>query len=253
VRIASLVLLAAAAVVAVACSTAGAPAPSPAGLDGRTFLATTVVGHDLVAGSRVRLTFKDGQLGMSAGCNRIGGAFELVGGRLATGDLAMTDMGCAAALMAQDTWLSGFVSGATVELDGPTLTLRNRDVTMNLTDREVADPDRPLEGTRWVVDGIVSGDAISSIPAGVTAALTITDGQLQVETGCNRGQATVAVAGATLTVGPLALTKMVCGPDATAVERAIVAVLAGQVGYQIEADVLRLAAGRQGLTLRAAS
>ena len=185
--------------------------------------------------------------------DHIGGSYELVGGHLATGEMAMTDMGCATALMEQDTWLSGFVSGATVGLDGSTLTLRNGAVTMTLTDREVADPDRPLEGTRWVVDGIVSGDAVSSIPAGVAATLTITDGQLQVETGCNRGHATVRVAGATLTVGPLALTKMACGPNATAVERAIVTVLSGTVDVAIDADVLRLTSGREGLTLRAAS
>ena len=125
---------------------------------------------------------------------------------------------------------------------------------MTLTDREVADPDRPLEGTRWVVDGIVSGDAVSSIPAGVAATLTITDGQLQVETGCNRGHATVRVAGATLTVGPLALTKMACGPNATTVERAIAH---GPVRHGRRTPSTptssALTSGREGLTLRAAS
>jgi heat shock protein HslJ len=253
VKLVTLALLVCAAVVTAACSSTGGAVPSPAGLDGRTFISTTVVGHDLVAGSNVRLTFKDGQLGMSAGCNHIGGRYSIDAGRLTTGALAMTDMGCATELMAQDTWLSGFVSGATVGLDGSTLTLRNGAVTMSLTDREVADPDRPLEGTRWVVDGIVSGDAVSSIPAGVTAALTIAGGQLQVEAGCNRGHATIAVAAGTVTVGPLALTKMACGPDATAVEQAVVAVLSGTVAVDIDADVLTLTTGRQGLTLRAAS
>lgn len=251
-------MLLTATMVVAACSTAGStgsgsPSPAAATLDGRTFLSTTVQGRELVAGSTVRLTFKDGQLGIGAGCNHIGGGYTIIDRRLTTGQLAMTDMGCAAPLMAQDTWLSGFVAGATVLLEGDTLTLRNGDVSMTLTDREVADPDRPLEGTRWVVDGIVSGDAVSSVPAGATASVTIADGQMQVQAGCNSGHATVEVTATTLTIGPLALTKRACAPAATALEQAVTDVLAGKVGYAIEADVLTLTSGTAGLTLRAAS
>jgi heat shock protein HslJ len=46
---------------------------------------------------------------------------------------------------------------------------------------------------------------------------------------------------------------MACEPDATAVERAVVAVLAGTIDVAIDADVLRLTSGREGLTLRATS
>lgn len=240
-------------VVVAACTGASSPTPSAATLDGRTFLSTTVQGHDLVAGSTVSLAFKEGRLAINAGCNHIGGAYAIVGGRLTTGEMAMTDMGCAAPLMAQDTWLSGFVAGAIVDLAGDTLTLRNGGVTMTLTDREVADRDRPLEGTHWILDGITSGDTASSVPEGVTAALTITDGQMQIQTGCNRGNATVEATATTLTIGPMALTRMACPPDATAVELAVTRVLTGKVGYAIEADVLTLTSGTQGLTLRAGS
>ena len=239
--------------VAAACSGAGAPGPSAATLEGRTFLSTTVQGHDLVPGSTVSLTFKDGQLGISAGCNHMGGAYSIVDGTLTTGQMAMTDMACDEPLMAQDTWVAAFVGGATVDLAGDTLTLRHADVTMTLADREVADPDRPLEGTRWVVDGIVTGDAVSSVPAGVTAALTISNGQMQVEAGCNSGGASVTSTDTTMTIGALLLTKRACEPAAGAVEQAVTAVLAGEVAYSIEADVLTLTADHAGLMLRAAS
>ena len=48
-----------------------------ASLDGRTFLSTGVQGQTLVPGSTIRLSFKDGQLGISAGCNRMGGAYSI--------------------------------------------------------------------------------------------------------------------------------------------------------------------------------
>jgi len=237
----------------VGCSGGGAASPSPASLDGRTFLSTNVQGHDLVPGSTVRMRFQDGQLGISAGCNQMSGKYTIVDGRLTTGQMAMTEMACDEPRMAQDTWVGAFVGGAAVTLAGDTLTLKNGDVTLTLTDREVADPDRPLEGTRWVLDGIVSGDAVSSVPAGVTAALTISNGQMQVATGCNTGNATVEMTDTILTIGPLGLTKKACGPAETSVQQAVTSVLSGKVGYSIEADILTLTTGRAGLTLRAAS
>jgi heat shock protein HslJ len=242
------------ALVVTACSVGGgAASPSPASLDGRTFLSTDVDGHDLVPGTTVRLTFEAGRIGISAGCNQMGGAYAIADGRLTIGQMMTTEMACEEPLMAQDTWVASFLGGAAVTLSGDTLTLRNGDVTMTLTDREVADPDRPLEGTRWVLDGIVTGDAVSSVPAGVIAALTIANGRMEVEAGCNTGGAPVTVDDTTLTIGPLALTKRACAADAMAVEQAMTTVLSGKVDISIEADVLTLTAGDAGLMLRAAT
>lgn len=249
----SVSFLTAAVLVVGACSTVGAPSPSAPALDGRTFVSTNVQGQRLVPGSAVRMRFQGSQLGISAGCNQMSGAYAITDGRLTTGQMAMTEMACDEPRMAQDTWVAAFVDGAAVTLAGDTLTLTDGDVTMTLTDREVADPDRPLEGTRWILDGIVSGDAVSSVPAGVTAVLTIANGQMQVEAGCNTGSASVAVTDATLTIGPLGLTKKGCAPAAMAVERAVTSVLSGKVDYTIEADVLTLTTDGVGLTLRAAS
>lgn len=232
----------------------GVASPPPTTLDGRIFLATKVQGHALVAGSTLRLSFQGDRIGISAGCNQMSGAYAIVNGHLATAEMATTEMACDPAHMEQDAWVGGFIDGASVTLTGDTLTLGHGDVTVTLTDREVADPDRPLEGTRWVVDGIVAGDAVSSLPGGVTAALTISNGQLQIEAGCNAGSASVEATDTTLAIGPLALTKKACVPDAMAVERAVTAVLSGLIGYSIEADVLTLTtngAGRGGLMLRA--
>ena len=232
-------------------------ASSPAGstqatLDGRTFLSTKVEGHDLVRGSTIRLTFQDGRIGVSAGCNQMSGSYAFVGGHLKTGQMATTEMGCEPPLMAQDVWVGTFLDGATVTLAGDTLTLVNGGVTMTLTDRKVADPDRPLQGTRWVVDGIIAGDAVSSVPAGVTASLTIANDQLRVQIGCSGGVALVQATATTLTIGPIAPMQEGCAPDGSAIQKAVWAVLSGQVTYAIEADVLTLTSGPAGLMLRAA-
>ena len=237
-----------------ACAGGGSATPEPAGpgLDGRTFLSTGIEGRALVAGSTVRLAFENGQLSASTGCNSMGGPYRIEGDRLVADQLATTEMACDPALMEQDRWLADLLGGATIALDGDTLTLTRVATRLTLVDREVADPDRPLIGTRWVVDGLVSGGAVSSVPAGVTAALTFSDGRVDVEAGCNAGGGPVQVTDATLDFGPISLTKMACAPEAMAVERAVTAVLSGTAGYTIEAGTLTLDAGGSGLTLRAA-
>lgn len=250
-----LVLAIAAATIVTACSSAGAPSvPAPtlaAALDGRTFLSTDLQGAVLVAGSRVSLTFMDGSLQASGGCNSMGGTYTIDGDRLTTTQQFMTEMACAEPRMQQDEWLARFLGGATITLAGDTLTMAEGTIRLTLMDQEVATPDQPMQGTRWVVDGIVSGDSVSSVPDGVTATMRIADGRVDLEAGCNTGGGTVEMAADTLTFGPIALTKMGCEPGAMAVEGAIVRVLAGTVGYAIQADVLTLDAGDTGLMLRA--
>src|SRR3954470_7514430 len=58
-------------------------APTKADLDGSAFASTSVEGHDLVAGSTVRLTFEDGSLSANAGCNTMTGSYDVTDGRLA--------------------------------------------------------------------------------------------------------------------------------------------------------------------------
>ncbi len=252
-----------AALLLAACTGAGASAtPVPTdgppgasgrqGLEGRTFLSTAIQGRTLVPGSQVRLSFEAGRIGASAGCNSMGGAYAIDGDLLVARQLATTEMACDPPLMEQDQWLASLLGGATIGLDGDTLTLAADGVRLTLLDREVADPDRPLTGTRWVVDGLVSVDAVSSVPAGVIAALIFDADRVEVEAGCNTGAGPVAIDDGTLTFGPIALTEMACAGDAWVVEQAVTAVLRGQVAYAIEADALTLDAGGVGLVLRAA-
>ena len=96
------------------------------------------------------------------------GPVDTAGGRLTTSALASTEMGCDAPLMEQDAWFGDLLAAAPVwKLDGDTLTVTSGDTTITLADRRVADPDRPLEGTTWRLDGLIDGDAVASVPQGV--------------------------------------------------------------------------------------
>jgi heat shock protein HslJ len=251
----TLAILLAAACTAAATSPGTTPAGRSArdGLAGREFWSTAVQGRDLVPDTRVRLVFNvDGTVGASAGCNSMGGTWSLDGTTLRVEIGQMTEMGCPDDRFAQDDWLIGWLASgltATTEADG--LILMGAGVTMTLIDREVADPDLPLEGTTWVLNGLELGTGndgvVSSVPSGVRATLRIDGDQLAVDTGCNTGTAPASVDSDGLTIGHLALTKRGCERDATEVERMMTEVLHGVVRVEIDGRTLRLTSPGGGL------
>ena len=107
-----------------------------AALEGRTFTATEVRGHDLVEGSAITLAFEDGQVSANAGCNTIFGEAQWDGGTLEAEQLASTLMACDDALMAQDEWLTALLtSSPTLSVDGTTLPIGDA-TGLTLTEEE---------------------------------------------------------------------------------------------------------------------
>jgi heat shock protein HslJ len=228
-----------------------ASAPSASGsaaLDGHTFVATSVKGHDLPQAVTITLTFKDGTVSVHAGCNTMNGSYSVENGTLTVGTMASTQMACPEPLMALDTWLTTFLPGASISVSGDTLTLAKAGVTMTLVDQQSLN--LPLEGTVWTVDGLVGNSAVSSVPQGVRASLVFHGGRVDVNTGCNTGSGSAAITGATITFGPLATTRMACPADAMSVEQHVAKVLTGTQPYSIAGDALKIGGnGKEGLTL----
>ena len=223
-------------------------------LAGRTFLFTGATGRDLAPGSTVRLSFEETRVGATAGCNQMNGEYEIVDGALKVGPMAMTEMACEQPLMDQDAWLASFLDGASATLDGDTLTLTKDGTALALQDEEVANPDRPLEGTNWVVTGVVSGDAVSSVPADAHAGLRFDASTVAVQTGCNSGSGGYQSTDSTITFGPIAMTLKSCTDEGiAALEQAVTSVLQGEASYTIDADTLTITNGTNGLVLTAQS
>jgi len=229
-------------------------------LRGRTFFSIGVTesgqAKPLVAGTRIRLSFDEEgrRIGANAGCNHIGGDARVEGGRLVAGDLAMTAMGCDAGRSEQDGWLVKFLADKpTIRSSGTELVLANNTTEIRLLDRTVADPDRPLMGTRWVVDSVIERDTASSIPQGAVAHLLLNaDGTFTGDTGCNQMGGSAVIAAPTIRFAGVFTTKMACEEGRMRLEQAVLGVLQDTVNYEIEADVLRLRhASGKGLDLRA--
>ena len=236
-----------------ACSV-GAP---PAALDGRTFVSTAVTQggepFELVPDTEIRLTFTDGNLSASAGCNTIGGTYRLDGGTLVFEGGGMTEMGCDPERHAQDDWLSELLgSRPSLSLAGNELGITAGDTVISLVDREIAEPDLPLIGPLWTVDSLFSGDAVSSLPDGAVATLQFADdGTLEINAGCNTGSGRYTVDGSTMSLGDVVLTDMACAGAGGELEEAVLRVLsAGDLDFSIDAGSLTIMAGDVGLGLR---
>jgi heat shock protein HslJ len=252
------VVLAMVLLVATGCGTRNGSA-APGTLWQRTFLSTAVTGggqpRELVPGTRIRLVFGAGHLRADAGCNQLTWQAGVNGDRLVLSGPAATEMGCTPDRLAQDTWLSTFLSaGPAWELDGDNLTLRTGGSEIRLVDRRVADPDRPLEGTRWLVRSIVDGQQTASLPTGVQAELTLgRNGHVTGSTGCDTLSGTASRHGDTITFSTVTTSGKPCTGDAGGVQTAMLAVLDGDATVHIDGAQLTLLddAGR-GIHLQAA-
>ena len=235
-----------------ACTTA---APQ---LTDRAFLSVAVTDggapRQLVPGTRIRLDFRASELGANAGCNSIGGTYRIEGGKLIVEATGMTEMGCDQPRHDQDDWLSEFLSSnPTVRLAGDELTLESGSVVVRLLDRRIVEPDVALAGVTWTVVSVISGDAVSSVPQGVTATLLFhADGTVDVNTGCNQGSGSWATVGAGIEIKNVMLTKRGCDAQTGAMESAVLGLIdAGALAATIQGSTLTLLAGAGGLQLRA--
>lgn len=233
-----------------ATTTTAAPASS-SDLDGSTYVSTSVMGHDLVDGTAITLTFTDGDLSIVAGCNTMSGAYTLDGDTLQLdGQSRTTMMGCEQPLMDQDQWIVTWLSdGVDMSLTDTGLTLTGGDVSVAFAKGGDEVPS-DLVGPTWTLETTTTAGAASSVPASVQAPTLVfnEDGTVNVFAGCNTGSTTATASGTTLTFTPMALTRMACEEPASSIETTVTAVLDGDVAYTIEGNQLTLTNGDTALT-----
>lgn len=219
---------------------------------GRSFDATgaTEGGRDRPLPAKAGIEFRpDGTASVATGCNGASGQAELRNGRLVGEGFAITEMACMnPGVMEQETFVMSVLEGQPeVLLDGNVLVLRTAAAEIRFLDRSVADPDRPLEGTRWRVTGDFSSQVASS-RAALTGELVLSAGRLRFTGTCQEAEGPAVVAGTRIEVGPLDLKRLspvVAATSSTAVgpHHAPSARTCSADEEKAEAEVRRLLAG----------
>ncbi|HET6985916.1 MAG TPA: META domain-containing protein [Kribbella sp.] len=249
----------AAAVFLLAVTGCGNESGAGASLAGNSYLSTAVTENgepkQLAPNTRVRLQFTDdGRLVADAGCNSMQAKVSTSGGTLTLkGELAMTMMGCPGPQQGQDAWLANILTAKpTWKLDGSKLDVTAGSTTISLVDRETAQPDVALDGTRWRLDSVVSGDSVGHIAGFEKAWLTVNGERVTGSTGCNDFQGMVARSAGKLTFGELATTRRACTGGSATVENTLLNSLKGEVTYQVDANTLKFRKPTGGLDFIAA-
>jgi heat shock protein HslJ len=76
----------------VACQEADSAARDP--LDGTSWVLMAYRKTRPISGTTITATFEDGQVRGSAGCNSYGGSYQISGGTISVGAVAITEMAC---------------------------------------------------------------------------------------------------------------------------------------------------------------
>ncbi|WP_282694668.1 META domain-containing protein [Streptomyces sp. CC208A] len=206
-------------------------------------------------GARVDFTGK-GRAQGSTGCNGFGADVDVSGSTVTVSPVEATEIGCPGDRQRFETaFLAAFTGPLKGTLKGGALTLASADGTKRV--ELTAEPSTPLRGTTWRIDGLVSGDTTSSLPAGSgqKARLVIgADGRITGNLGCNDFSAAVRIdeAARTLVVeGPAATTRMICTGPQMDLETKLYELLDGPLSYRLDHRALTLTdrAG-EGLTAR---
>lgn len=178
--------------------------------------------------SRYTLMFnEDGTVSVQFDCNSGGGSYTLEGDKLTFGPMMTTLMGCP-----EDSQVDAFSEGlntvASVALDGDSLTLglsdggemlfRAAGAAGEVTAGEAMTTENPLVGVTWQWTETQFGDgSILTVSDPTRYTLTFQpDGSLQAQVDCNRGMGSYTLDGQSLTIGPLATTRMACPEDSQA-------------------------------------
>ena len=197
----------------------------------------------------------DGRVAVATGCNGASGTARLEEGRMVGDGFEITEMACVnPGVMEQETFVMSVVEGRPeLLLDGDVLVLRTATAEIRFLDQKVADPDRPLEGTRWQVTGQFDPQ-VAGTTAATEARLVLSDGRLRFTGACLDAEGPATVTGTSVAVGALTTsTPRPCSQPQQVAETEIRSLLSGSLQAKVTAASLLLTRpDGTGLTLVAA-
>ncbi len=221
------------AVITAACSATGGASGAPAGgtggtIEGVNWRLTQLPSGDSLAdvpqGVVADARFAVGRVTGSGGCNSFTGPAIVSGASIKIGPLASTEMACdGAGGDVEKVYLANLVAAASYTATADALTIFDAGGTEILV--YAAGPANPLVGD-WNVTGYNNGnEAVVSPTVGTELTATFTEDQVSGSAGCNQYNGAYTLDGDTITIGPLATTRMACEQGVMDQEAAFLAAL----------------------------
>lgn len=190
-------------------------------------------------GAQATLELRDGDLRGRSFCNSVVSGYRLDGDSIEFDGLGGTDMGCDPDVMAaEQSFLDALGRVTTAARDGDDLVLSGDGVRLRLVP-VIPEPDRPLEGTRWVLDTLVDGATASSTVGDPAGLVLDTDGTAEASTGCQLLTARWLLEDGALVLDDL-LGSATCPPELADQDAHVTAVLGGGPAPVIQGDRLTL-------------
>jgi heat shock protein HslJ len=200
----------------------------------------TVDGIDipLVAESPVTMTVEGSRVSGRAACNQYGGEMVVADGEVSFGALMQTEMACEEPLMSIESAFLGAMSRVrAAALDGDALTLRGPGVELAF-ERLEPPPTADIVGTDWLLDTIITGDAVSTIMGDPATLRLEADGTVTGSTGCRTFQGRYTEANAEILFTDFAMDQTECPADLSSQDDHVVTVLGD--GFRAAVDGQRL-------------
>lgn len=186
-------------------------------LEGPTWLLETYVNledqpTERLPETRVTITFADGVVSGTGGCNNYSGSYEVDGSNLTIGQPVSTMMACVPdeILIQETAYFANLGNVASYEIIDGRLHLRDADGQSILIYSQ--DIEYSLTGTVWTVTGYNNGrGGVTSVVIGTEmTAVFAKVGIVGGSSGCNNYRATYEADNGNITIGPAALTRKMC-------------------------------------------
>lgn len=244
------------AILIAACGIANDPAPSPsaAGMveaNGEWELVRGTndgVAIPLVPGAAITLSVDGSQISGASACNQYGGEIVVADGQVRFGPMFMTEMACDEPVMASESaYLAALGKVTSAAIDGDRLTLSGPGVEL-VYERLAPPPTAELIGTTWVLDSLITGDAVSSVMGDPATLRLGEDGGAEGSTGCRPFGGRYEVRDGQLILTELGVPDLPCDASVAAQDDHVVTVLGS--GPRAAVDGARLTLmGTPGLGL----
>jgi heat shock protein HslJ len=191
----------------------------------------------------VTASFVDGNVSGSAGCNRYFASYTVDGASLTVGAVGTTVMMCPEPIMAQESaYLAALSAAASYQIVDGKLEIADADGNVLLI-FHVQEP-TTLTGVTWYAVSVNNGrGAVQGLVAGTEiTALFGEDGSLSGSAGCNNYSAQYTTDGDAISIGPAAMTMMMCVDPEGVMEQemAYVTALSNATVYAIQGNALEL-------------